>query len=258
MPITIIDDNLLNGPEAVTLAAAATGYTTVPLTINVHDNETAVLTLNMPTTALEGAGLLHGAGTLTSSAAPSQNIVVQLTSNNTTEVSVPTTVMLPAGQTSVSFDVTIGDDYKLDGTQTVTVTAHVENWTDSSATINVFNNNIMGLSGEWHTFGNGPAHTGYFPGIMGNVPLTSLLWSVAISGSQVAIGGGRVYLTPDSGSLVALDETTGAQLWKDSFTSVFSLNPPTFDSGQVYVQSDTGNESSQLWSFNAATAPRPG
>ena len=150
--------------------------------MDVHDYHTAVLTLNMPATALEGAGLLAGAGTLTASAAPARNIVVTLTSNNTTEVSVPTTITLPAGQTSVSFNLTIGDDYTVDGTQTVMVTAHVENWTDGAATINVFNTNVMGLHGDWDTFGNGPAHTGYFPGLMGNTPLTSLLWSKSISG----------------------------------------------------------------------------
>jgi len=39
----------------------------------------------------------------------------------------PTTVILPAGQTSVSFNLAIGDDYTVDGTQTVTLTAHVDN-----------------------------------------------------------------------------------------------------------------------------------
>ena len=196
LPVTIIDNALLDGPEAVVVTTTATGYSPANATITVHDNETAVLTVGLPATALEGAGVLHGAGTITASAAPSRDIVVQLTSTNTTEVAVPATVTLPAGQTTVSFDVTIGDDWIVDGTQTAVVSAHVENWTDGSATINVYNTDVMALNGEWHTLGNGPSHTGYFPGILGDTPLTSLLWSVSnVGANQVAIGGGDVYVS---------------------------------------------------------------
>ncbi len=38
------------------------------------------------------------------------------------------------------FDLTIVDDTEIDGTQTATVTAHVENWTDGTAHINVLDN----------------------------------------------------------------------------------------------------------------------
>ena len=70
VPITIIDDGLLDGPEQVTFTAAASGYTSVTAPMNVHDYHTAVLTLTVPATANEAAGVLVGAGTVTSSAAP--------------------------------------------------------------------------------------------------------------------------------------------------------------------------------------------
>jgi hypothetical protein len=129
LPITVIDDTLLNGPEAIVITATPTaiGYAPGTKTINLHDNETATLTLSVPAIALEGAGVLEDAGTIVSSAAPSKDIAVELTSTNTTEVLAPTTVILPAGQTSVSFNLAIGDDYTVDGTQTVTLTAHVDN-----------------------------------------------------------------------------------------------------------------------------------
>ena len=53
--------------------------------------------------------------------------------------------------------------------------------------------------------------------------------------------------------MTALNENTGAVLWTHTYTSPFSINPPTYDSGQVYIQTDTGNEVGQLWSYNAAT-----
>ncbi|MCE5268513.1 MAG: M36 family metallopeptidase [Planctomycetaceae bacterium] len=255
LPITIIDDALLNGPETVTISTTAIGFAPGSSKINVHDNETAVLTVAIPATALEGAGVLHDAGTITASAAPSCDIVIRLTSTNTTEVAVPATVTLPAGQTTVHFDMTIGDDWLVDGTQTAVVNARVDNWTDGSATIDVYNTDVMSLNGDWSTLGNGPSHTSYFPGILGDAPLTSLLWSVSIAANQVAVADGRVYVTPDSSGLVALNETTGVQLWKYTFAAANSINPPTFDSGHVYVQREDHSSvgGNQLFSIDATT-----
>ena len=56
------------------------------------------------------------------------------------------------------------------------------------------------LNGEWHTFGNGPSHTGYFPGSLGDNGLASLQWSATMASSQVAVAAGRVYAS--SGSAV--------------------------------------------------------
>ena len=253
LPLTIFDDALLNGPEAVSITASLAGYNNGVGTITIHDNETAVLTVALPATAAEGAGVLHNAGTLTASAAPSRDIVIQLTSTNAIEVAVPATVTLPAGQTTVSFDVTIGDDWAVDGTQTAVVTAHVENWTDGSATINVYNTNSSALNGEWHTLGNGPSHTGYFAGTLTDTPLARLLWSASnVGANQVAVGGGLVYVSAGGSALHALDERTGALVWGQGYASADSINPPTYDNGQVYIQTDTGNEVGQLWSYNAA------
>ena len=210
LPLTIINNALLEGPQAVVITTTATEIAPASATLTIHDDETAVLTVALPANAMEGAGVLHGAGTITASVAPSRDVVIHLTSNNTTEVAVPTTVILPAGQTSVTFDLTIGDDWIVNGTQSVAVAAHFDNWTDGSASINVYNVDVMGLNGDWLTLGNGPSHTGYFPGILGDTPLTSLRWSVSIASAQVAVGDGRVYITPDTSGLVALDENTGA------------------------------------------------
>jgi len=138
VPITVIDDNLLNGPEAVTITATSTGYTPTSAVMHVHDNETAVLTVSLPATTIEGAAPITG--TITSSAAPSDNITVALSSSLTSSLTVPATVTLLAGQTTVTFTATVIDNHIIDGGNNVTVTASVENWTSGSATINVADN----------------------------------------------------------------------------------------------------------------------
>ena len=119
---------------------------------------------------------------------------MQLTSNNS-EVTVPATVVLPAGQTSVSFNVTVNDSYIIGGTTMVALAARVENWTAGAATMTIYNTDTMALNGEWHMYGNGPAHTGYFPGLMSSTPLVTSLWSASLpyAAYQVAVAGGSVF-----------------------------------------------------------------
>ena len=110
------------------------------------------------------------------------------------------------------------------------------------------------LSGNWSTFGNGPSHTGYFAGDVGETPTTSLLWSSNLESSlnQVVVADGVVYATNDryfgASYLTALNSATGAQLWNYAFNTAFSV-----DSGCVYMQRCDDEGDTQLWSFNAAT-----
>jgi len=140
LPITIIDNDLLDGPDAVLITATTAFSSPSTATIMVHDNETSALAVTVPASATEGAGVLVGAGTVTSIAAPARDMVVSLVSSDTTEITVPATVVLRAGQTSATFDVTIVNDTVIDGGQIATITAHVENWTDGATNMVVFDN----------------------------------------------------------------------------------------------------------------------
>ena len=57
----------------------------------------------------------------------------------------PATATIPAGQTSANFTITIIDDTKINGTHSATITAHVTNWTDGSATVNILDNENTNL-----------------------------------------------------------------------------------------------------------------
>jgi outer membrane protein assembly factor BamB len=116
------------------------------------------------------------------------------------------------------------------------------------------------LAGDWTTFGNNPAHTGYFPGTLLGGSLVQK-WNVVVTGNQtlnqVAVADGRVYLTPytyfGDTYAAALDAATGQQVWKHTFTSAYSINPPTYANGRVYVQRGDHGSDSQLWALDAAT-----
>ena len=143
-PITIIDDGLLDGSQPVAITASSSGYASGSATIVVDDSQTAVLSVSAPTSETKGAGSAQGTVTITS--APATNVTVNLSSNNANAVAVPATVTVLAGQTSGTFPITIVNDGKIDGGQVATITAHVNNWTDGTATIDVLDNTNLALS----------------------------------------------------------------------------------------------------------------
>lgn len=116
------------------------------------------------------------------------------------------------------------------------------------------------LPGEWPTYGNGPAHAGYFPGTLNGLPFIQK-WKASMPNfnvSQAAVGGGRVFITVGwyygPMSLRVLDASTGQSLWVNNFDRAFAINPPTYSDGAVYVQwSEGGVNPSKTFKFDAAT-----
>jgi outer membrane protein assembly factor BamB len=93
------------------------------------------------------------------------------------------------------------------------------------------------LSGDWTTSGNGPAHTGYFPGQLNGCPF-ALKWKTTISGPylwQPAIVGGQLYLSVgyhySATTLRALDANTGAGIWTNNLAALATLKSPKLSSG---------------------------
>ena len=76
-----------------------------------------------PSTFSEAAGANASTATLSITQAPSQNLTANLTSSDTSELTVPATATIPAGQTTVTFPVSAVDDAISDSPQTVTLTA---------------------------------------------------------------------------------------------------------------------------------------
>jgi len=80
--------------------------------------------------------------TVTRSPGTSGSLTVTLTSSDTTEATVPSTVTIPDGADSAMFTVTGVDDTVVDGTQTVTITASAAGYTSYSATVVVTDDDV--------------------------------------------------------------------------------------------------------------------
>lgn len=146
---TVVDGNATidrvgNATGQTTLASFDAGHTytsvgnrTVNVTVRDDDGGTASRTFRVNvvappqlsleidrTTIVENAG--SGAATLTvrrSGPALDANQTITLQSSDTSEILVPASIVIPAGQTSVTVPVGAVDDNLLDGSQTVTITA---------------------------------------------------------------------------------------------------------------------------------------
>ncbi|GBC62104.1 hypothetical protein DENIS_3067 [Desulfonema ishimotonii] len=79
--------------------------------------------IEIPETVAEGDGLLEGQGRVYIRQSSDTDLAVTLTSHDTTEITVPTEITIPAGETDAIFDLTVREDDLWDGTQRVMVTA---------------------------------------------------------------------------------------------------------------------------------------
>ncbi len=108
-------------------------------------------------------------------------------------------------------------------------------------------------TGSWPMFQANAAHTGYLPVTLrpdGFRFRWKKVLGTGLALNPVAAGEGKVFATTlvyfvDAPQLFALRSSDGATLWTKGFGSVYSVNPPSFAYGNVYVQ--TGNHSADTW-----------
>lgn len=153
--INAVDDNLLDGTQVASISVQSSGYTGASQTISVTDYETVSITFDR-TSISERNGLATATVTRsnTDNALP---YTINLSNSDSTELSIPATVTIPANQASVSFAVNAVDDNLLDGTQTVSIGVNATAYVGSSNTIAVtdyetfevtFDRSSIGENGE--------------------------------------------------------------------------------------------------------------
>ncbi|MEY3898118.1 MAG: hypothetical protein RLZZ214_3639, partial [Verrucomicrobiota bacterium] len=115
-----LEDSLADGRKTVAISASSTVFPTGSLSFLFIDNDQPVATFTVPTkNTVEGAGTIQGTVAVsTPAAAP---LVFNVTSTNATAVTVPATITIPVGATSVALPLGIVNDTKVDGTQSANI-----------------------------------------------------------------------------------------------------------------------------------------
>ncbi|MEO5716690.1 MAG: PQQ-binding-like beta-propeller repeat protein [Luteolibacter sp.] len=141
------------------------------------------------------------------------------------------------------------------GTYSVSVSNLVGQDDSSGAVIQVQPANRLG--GDWPMFGGNSRHTGFQPARLGKHRLVPV-WTQQVHPSsplhRVATGDGKVYATPLYGNapvVTALDLATGEPVWTHAFNWNYTLNPPAYHNGRVYLQRVNNNSDTQLWALAA-------
>jgi uncharacterized repeat protein (TIGR01451 family) len=141
-----VDDSLIDGNQTVTISASVPGWTSGQGQVQVLDNEHAILSLSLPFLMNEGAGLVTNVGTLRMGGLLLTNLVVALTSDLPARLQVPSNLIIPAGQTSVVFDVSLPNGDSSTGNRTVNVTASAAGLSSATRAVTVVGNDVAGFS----------------------------------------------------------------------------------------------------------------
>lgn len=124
--ITITDDQIMDGPQSVTITATVAGYQSASATIVIDDNDG--LSVDLPATVLEGGS---GTGTVAVPAAVTTKLVVYL-GTQSTEVALPSQVVIAAGTSSSTFGFAIADNTTKEGDRVAEVTASANGYVNAS------------------------------------------------------------------------------------------------------------------------------
>jgi len=135
--VSAVDDTLLDGTQTVQLSARFGSIESQPISIRVLDHETVTVQLNVTQVredAGPGAAVLRVSRSNTDLSSP---LDVQLTSSDTNTASVPLSITIPAGASSLDVSVSAIDNSIVQGNRIVLLSAAAANYFGSSASLTV-------------------------------------------------------------------------------------------------------------------------
>jgi RHS repeat-associated protein len=137
-PVDAVDDALVDGTQTVTVTASAIGFRSASGILQITDHGDLAVVI-AAASFFENAG--PGATTATVFRSDGDDLSVPLevtlTSSDTSEAAVASSVIIPAHATSTGFAIDAVDDDVYDGTQTVTITASATGFHPGSDTVDV-------------------------------------------------------------------------------------------------------------------------
>ncbi|MBL9168397.1 MAG: M36 family metallopeptidase [Verrucomicrobiales bacterium] len=142
--LSAVNDSVRDGSQVVFVTASRTGFTPAVRSLKVHDNESATLSLSLPSSRTEGEVL--GFGQLSLSAPAGALMGVELSSSDPELLPVPALVFLSSGQSSVLVPLVVPDNNRIEGTRNVVITARVQNWGQATDTVAVLDNDSTDLA----------------------------------------------------------------------------------------------------------------
>ncbi|MFZ4764813.1 MAG: choice-of-anchor tandem repeat GloVer-containing protein, partial [Roseimicrobium sp.] len=151
------------GTQVATITAQLSGWANATGSLSVLDNETLSLALFLPGIITEGSTVT---GTVSASGAVASNLVVTLTSDTVSRLTVPATVTIASGTSSTTFNAVAVDNALSDGSASATVSASAAGYAGAGTTTSVRDNDV-------HHFGFAAISSPQTKGVPFNVTVTA-------------------------------------------------------------------------------------
>ena len=140
--VTLPDDGFINGLRQATLTAHMANWTDGSVVVNVRDNETAKVTFSMPSLVFASGGKLTNAGSVSISGIAGADTTVLLSAQPENILGFPKQLTIPAGATSVSFDLDVLATATLAGSINVDFTAITFDTTNGNRRVRLFDDRL--------------------------------------------------------------------------------------------------------------------
>lgn len=177
-PLTVLDDQRINSNLEVTVTASIENWLSGAGKIVIRDNEARDLRISAPKNVAESSALLSGVGVVSVSGLLDAPLAVALRSDRPELLSVPETVVIPAGRSNITFDLQPHRDAVPRGTQTIQVSLSAPGFSPAAAQIALIDDQTPAVP-----FGPHP-----LDGSTNNPPRLRLSWSVG-NGELLENGG---------------------------------------------------------------------
>ncbi len=131
-----VDDAIVDGNQTIQIIGQATGLASASIDVTVNDNDVATLTLSIADVSISEDGGVTEA-TIVRNTDTTADLTVQLLSVNPSRATTPSSVVIPAGQTSQTFQIVAVDDSIANGDADVAIRAESSGFVDGLATITI-------------------------------------------------------------------------------------------------------------------------
>ncbi len=137
------NDGVQDGDQTMVVSAGAAGFSAGTAAATVQDVNNPVLTLTLPASVGEGQ---TATATVSRDFAVPTPLVVSLGSSSPGQLTTPTTVTIPANESTTSYLAAAVEDTLLEGNQTYTLTASAAGAIGSSQNVQVVDNDVPGVT----------------------------------------------------------------------------------------------------------------
>mgnify|MGYP002858231704 CR=1 FL=1 len=239
-----LDNQLAEGPQNVSITATVAGWADGSAVIGITDDETATITLTGPTTTHEGSAPLTF--TVAVNTVQATDRILNLGSSDVSELTVPATVTIPAGQFSATFDATVMDDTELDGLQQVVLTASAAGYTAGVLTVDVKDNDV-----STYTLGTIPSPQ------QRNMAFPVSIIARDVQGNTITSHTGGVTLTSSSPGGPVPFTTSGTAIFSQGMARV-DVTVTEAATAMTLRATDSGGKSGMSNSFNVLSVTHAG